>query len=452
MLLPTDYYLMGGAATVAVSFCLLLFASKRWVRMLADCRKILFTTSKIPSDCGSYVVFVVLLLLIFSGFSGSTDPLANPLPLSVWTVWWIGFPLLQFLIGDIWRTLNPWVAPVRLTRRCLNLKPSILPLPRCLGYAPAIVLYFGFAWFELVDLAPEDPFRLATVLSLYWFVNYIGTVLFGDDDWFERAEPFSIFFRLIGTCSPFMRGRSDAEAVQGRTARKVSLVWPGQGFLHRPPLPFSGILFVLLTLSSVSFDGLSKTFYWLRFIAVNPLDFPGRSGVQMAHSIGLLGAFLVLTGLVFLAIFLGMRLAGVSVSVNALVSVTGRLVYSIIPISIVFHLAHYCTVLLVNGQYWLLALNDPLGLGWNLWGYQHHVTTSFLSNLHSVSRIWTFQTVVIVLGHVIGIVIAHLLTVQLVEKDGYAFRTVILSQLFLVILMVGYTVFGLWLLSTASIG
>ena len=43
-------------------------------------------------------------------------PLENPLPLTVWTLWWGGLTALQALIGNIWAVLNPWIAPARLLR------------------------------------------------------------------------------------------------------------------------------------------------------------------------------------------------------------------------------------------------------------------------------------------------------------------------------------------------
>ena len=45
---------------------------------------------------------------------------------------------------------------------------------------------------------------------------------------------------------------------------------------------------VLLTLSAVSFDGLSKTFWWLGLGGINPLEFPGRTAVMGRNSLGLL--------------------------------------------------------------------------------------------------------------------------------------------------------------------
>ena len=208
----------------------------------------------------------------------------------------------------------------------------------------------------------------------------------------------------------------------------------------------SGILFVLLTLSTVSFDGLSCSFLWLGSIGINPLEFPGRSAVVGMNSAGLVGTFLLLAALYLGSVYGGWKLTG---SPGSFAESAGRLVYSIIPISLVFHAAHYLTLVLVNAQYAVIAYNDPLDRDWALLGANHfHVTTSFFNHIEAVSVIWGLQTAIVVIGHVIGILLAHMLAVELYADGRRATR----SQVFLAALMVGYTVFGLWLLSTPSIG
>ena len=157
-------------------------------------------------------------------------------------------------------------------------------------------------------------------------------------------------------------------------------------------------------------------------------------------------ALAVLAVLYYLCVYLGGRLAGSS---HRLMESAGRLVYAIIPISLVFHFAHYLTQLPVNFQYVYLAFNDPFSLDWNVLGVRDfRVTTSFLYHLDSVASILRLQTVIIVAGHVVGITVAHTIALNLYDQPGKA----ITSQVFLAVLMVVYTAFGLWLLSTPAIG
>jgi hypothetical protein len=74
----------------------------------------------------------------------------------------------------------------------------------------------------------------------------------------------------------------------------VSLALPGAALVERSALPLSGVLFVLLTLSAVSFDGLSSTFWWLGLGGINPLEFPGRTDVMGRNTVGLLMTVMVL--------------------------------------------------------------------------------------------------------------------------------------------------------------
>jgi putative Ca2+/H+ antiporter (TMEM165/GDT1 family) len=391
--------------------------------------------------------FAILVLAVGAGFLSTPDPLENILPLLVWTGFWVAFTLLTALLGNLWPWLNPWTGPLRLTSRLsgrsLGRQP-IVRLPERLGYLAAIIQFLVFAWYELVSLAPDNPDALALAVTLYWLFNFAMMVIFGEAEWMRRAEPFSVFFRLVGMMSPFV-----AKPSRIRPGRlDIRLQWPGRLCLDHASLTPSGIVFVVLTLAAVSFDGFSRTFAWFMLIGVNPLEFEGRSQVQLANSLGLAGAVLVLMALYMAAVWAGCRLVGVR-SGSTFLRLAGLFVLSLLPISIAFHASHYLTVLLVNGQYLLAALSDPFASGIDLFGTAgRHVTTSFLANLEDVTLIWQFQTAVIVTGHIVGIAIAHAIAV----RHFSSVRQAVLSQSFLALGMVGFTVFGLWLLSTLSTG
>ena len=440
LLLPTGYYLTGGALAVAASFVLIALVPGGPVRRLAARRIRLGSLPAFSPVPTSLLALAVMVLLVGAGLYGSRDPLENPLPLAVWTVWWIGMTLLHAAFGNLWAFINPWSGPYRLVERVFRGRIGGFAYPRWLGYWPAVLLFFAFAWMELVYPAPDDPERLAIAVACYWLIAFAGMLLFGEQVWAKRAEPLSIFFRFVAGLSPFI-------LEQGAAGRpRLALCWPGAALLEREPLPPSGVLFVLLTLSSVSFDGLSKTFWWLSLGGINPLEYPGRSAVVDRNTIGLLLAFAALSACYWAVVGLGWILARTRGALNPAL---GTLVYSIIPISIAFHFSHYLTALLVNGQYALIAASDPFGTGHDLLGLGHlYVTTSFLNTFGSVRLIWNLQTTIIVVGHIAGIVLAHLFALRHFG-DG---RRAALSQTPLAALMVLYTLFGLWLLSTPSAG
>jgi hypothetical protein len=445
LLLPTGYYLAGGALAVAASFLVLAAVPATIVEGLTRARLRLGTVPAASPVPTSLVAFLAMCVLLFAGIYGSRDPLANPLPLAVWTVWWVGITLLHAAVGNIWAYINPWTGPYRLLGRVtagrIGEKPPLC-YPDWLGYWPAVALFLGFAWLELVYPAPDDPAKLATFVGLYWAVAFLGMLLFGEAIWRERAEPFSIFFRLVGALSPLQIGAAGG----AKGCRLVALALPGTALIVREALPMSGMTFVLLTLASVSFDGLARTFWWLGLGDINPLEFPGRSAMTVRNSVGLLLSFAALAACYTAAARIGWALAG---RTGALSPLLGRLVYSLIPISIAFHFAHYLPAFLVDGQYALIAAADPLGTGRNLFGAEHgHVTTSFLNTYSSVRLIWNAQTAAIVLGHVAAIVLAHATAVCHFGDR----RAAVVSQIPLAVLMVFYTLFGLWLLSTPVVG
>jgi len=65
-----------------------------------------------------------------------------------------------------------------------------------------------------------------------------------------------------------------------------------------------------------------------------------------------------------------------------------------------------------------------------------------------VVMIYRVQTAIIVIGHIIATLTAHRIMSALMEDR----RLAVISEIPLAALMVGYTVFGLWLLSTPQIG
>lgn len=442
MLLPTHYYAFGAMLAVALSFMIL--NSQQVSNALAKAftwRRHLCALPQEPPAFFSLLSTILLLSAVLIGYCGPRDPLSNILPLGIWTGWWIGFTLLQIITGNLWPLLNPWSGIAKFINRMSEGRIGTAPivqLPQRLGYSPALVQFFAFAWFELVSIAPEDPSRLATAVLTYWLFNATCITIFGLNDWLSRGEPFSIIFRLIGSFAPLT-----LETDKGGTC--LSLHVPGASLYKATPLPLSGVCFVLLILGAASFDGLSETFGWMGLWGINPLEYEGRSSTQTLNSVGLILTPLVLATAYFTALTIGLKFVGE----QRLLPFAGRIVYSIVPISIAFHSAHYLTQLLINGQYLIKALSDPLGLGWNLLNTADlHVTASMIQSIDSVWMIWTAQVAMISIGHMAGIVLAHLIAMDWFQSHRKAAR----SQAALAALMVFYTVFGLWLLSTPTIG
>ena len=422
LLLPTEYYLVGGAAAVAVTFAILALAP----RAVGGLRVRIRVRLHWPPLAGAvrWLAFAAFAGLVAAGFLGPTDPLANPLPVTLWTLWWVGYTGLTALVGDSWPLLNPWSAPVGLLRR-LGLRPA-LRLPAWIGHWPALAGLFAFIWLEVVSMAPADPRGLARAAALSWLVHMVAMLVFGERRWRARGETFSVFFRLIGRVAPLCFG-----------PRRVTLAWPGARLAGGRALAVSGWLFVTSVIASVSFDGLSATFFWLGLLGINPLDFPGRSAVVMENSIGLAAAWTAMGVAYIGAVAVGARIAGSRVPLGRTL---GRIGLSLVPIALAYHLAHYLTILMLDAQNAAAIVAEALGLG------HVHASASFLNDFDAVMAIWRTQTALIVGGHVLAVVVAHAAALEL-EGDA---RRAAISQLPLAGLMVGLTLLGLWLLSTPT--
>ncbi len=422
--LPTGRSIAAAGATVALTAVVgLLF------RRLPAPRPLLLVERRrlLPETLPSWIGCALLLALVATGFFGSRDPLANPLTLTVWTLVWVGLSLACLAFGDLFRPIDPWTGPVRLLRRWLGRSGGI-GLAR-LGAWPAAAGYLGFAWFEIVSLAPTDPAVLGRAVAGYWLLVLVLAVLEGEG-WLRKGEAFCLYFAMIGRIAPLW-----TEVAGPRVRHFAGL--PGTQVLAMPPLSPSAAAFVALVLASVSFDGLSETFRWLAFLGINPLAFPGRSAVVLPNTLGLLAAWPVTLGLILGAVALGRALAGRR---GRFWDDAGPWMLSFLPIAAGYHAAHYLVALLTDGQYAVAALNDPFGRGWSLLGLPPHwVSFGFLADRGGVAAIWAAQVGLILGAHVLAV----LLGLRLAGGSG-------LLHAPMTVLMVLYTVFGLWLLSAAA--
>jgi len=124
---------------------------------------------------------------------------------------------------------------------------------------------------------------------------------------------------------------------------------------------------------------------------------------------------------------------------NELATVTA-FALTLVPIALVYNAAHNYSYVTYNAQSLIPLLADPLGKGWHLLPTAGYVPSLALN---AASTVWYMQIVLIVLGHVIAVYLAHL-------RAGEQFRTAqkaLLSQYPMLILMVLYTMTSLWILA-----
>lgn len=421
LLLPTDVYIATGGATVTLTVVLLAVLPNRVAETLFRSLVVTGTRARLRHGV-SVLVALILGWLIWRGLVGTRDPVENPLPLVIWVVFWVGLVSVQGLLGDVWRWINPWTGPAAVLRRMTGARAA-LRYPRALGYWPGVLGLLAFAGFLMADPAPTDPGRLAVVIGLYWAAMLAGVALYGAP-WLLRAEAITVLMRAYARMGLF-----------GRAGRGLALGLPGWQVLTGPKVGLGLAVFILVMLGCGSFDGLNETFWWLGILGLNPLEFPGRSAVVLPNLLGLVAANMVLVAAFAACLWLGERIAGGRVSLRRLVCLYAP---TILPIALAYHIAHYLTSFLVDGQYVIAALSEALNLG------HLHVTTGFLNTPGPVRLIWLTQAGVVVAGHVIAILLAHALAL----RGDRGTRNAVLGQTPLALFMIAYTVFGLWLLAS----
>jgi hypothetical protein len=434
-------YLYAAAGVVVISFVLVVvFAGEQvgpkalqYPRRAAPVLAYIGRTPW-PRIIGGAVGFAALLAVVITGLFGAQQrPDLNPAEYITWIYFWAGLVILSGLVGNLWYLVNPWTAIYDAAGRLARPRP-VFKLPN-VGVWPAAAAYFSFACLELTSGMSNRPWLVAVLALVYSAVTIAGMFLFGRDEWLEHCEAFTILFSIVGRFGPVEAERDGT----GRIAMVYLRPW-GVGLLKPSPTGWDRVVFVILMLSTLAFDGILATPSWQDFtISLEPIWLPmGQFGFFFVRTLGLvllsIAFLLVFITFMELVVFLGRR----SVDLKATVS---AFALTLVPIALVYNAAHNYSYVVVQSQGLIPLLNDPLQRGWHLLPAVAGITPSFA--LAQASTVWYAQVVLIVLGHVIAVYLAHL-------RAGERFRTAqraLLSQYPMLLLMVMYTTTSLWILA-----
>jgi len=185
---------------------------------------------------------------------------------------------------------------------------------------------------------------------------------------------------------------------------------------------------VLVVLGGTTFDGLTRSAIWVDLVG----DRFGWSRT-IFNTAGLVWA-VVMIGLVYL---LGSRL-GATLTPLSDREFADLFAPTLIPIMLAYAVAHYFSLVVFEGQNFWINLADPFGQGWNLNGAAGN-TVDFL--VISTAVIAWVQVLAIVIGHVVAVLAAHDRALESFEHE-----VVLRSQYPMLVVMVAYTVVGLFLL------
>ena len=201
--LPLDFYLIASAAVVLLSFGIM--ARARETRSPLNSYRIplaqfipnkkFLHVVRILVRCASVILFFIV---IFSGLFGNQNPLKNIAPVTVWVIWWVGFVYLTALIGNTWSIVNPWSSIYQSAEKVFGIQERKPNTPEQLGVWPAVILFFVFAWIELVWPGSEEPRLLATMVLAYSGLCWLGMSVYGRRTWLRKGEVFSIIFAVFG--------------------------------------------------------------------------------------------------------------------------------------------------------------------------------------------------------------------------------------------------------------
>jgi hypothetical protein len=430
--LPLVWFVIGGGVAVVASFLLVLPRSVAAATPESTGDGVAHGRLR-PVRAG--VSFLVFAGLIVAGVIGAQEPAENILPTVFWLLIWIAVPLSCGLIGDWTTSVNPFAALARLAdsdrvRAALLGSSRPIAWPRWLGWWPPVVAFFVIACGELIyNQTATLPAVTASALLVWAVISAAMGLLFGAQAWLGRGEVFSVLFATWGRLGFFRFGA------------------PGRrGFAGGVHVPFepvtSRLVFVLMLLVSVSFDGLISTPTW-QTVNLHMNALAGRNTVAVDGMTTL--AFLALslvTLLVFGAFAVAVARAGGHGSSFA--TALAGLLPSLLPIAFGYLLAHNLEYLATNGQLLIPLLGNPTGLeGWQ-W-LPPPFTDDYEANTHLLPSAvyWYTSVAVIVLVHIAAVVLAH----RHLATTGQTRQQARRSEYPWLVAMVCYTMVSLWLLA-----
>jgi hypothetical protein len=449
--IPLSFYVWGAGASVALTFVgLALFLrheprlARFYIAWTPDRR-----LAAAVELAGRILGVGMLLLVVLAGLFGNQDPIRNIAPVMIWVVAWVGVGFLCLFLGNVWALLNPWDTIFAAAERCCRRIRSgaVLragrPYPEWLGAWPAVALFLSFAWMELVWSGKNVPAALAAALLIYSALTWLGMFAFGRETWLRHGELFTLVFGLFARFAPYAR-------LPGCPSR-LCLRPPAIGLLEPRPLGSSMVALVVALLATVTFDGLLETPLWARLdllvfdAASDPdssfwrvLNLREDEAVRLVRTLGLIAFVLLFLAAYALVGWLTAAAAG-DANVSA-AFIVRSFVLTLVPISLAYHVAHYFSLLFVGGQYAIPLVSDPFGRGWNLFG-----TAGYGVDIGVVTpRLqWTAAVVAVVLGHLAAVYLSHVTAFRIFPSRRAALK----SQIPMVMLMIGYTMISLWILS-----
>ncbi len=392
--------------------------------------------------CGLIGVFL-LAVAVYAGLHGTEAPDRNFALTFLFVTAWLGFPFFSALLGNIFRPFNPWRAVGRAAgasfRAIAGQRAAHLAYPEKLGRWPAAIGLIAVVWLEIVYGSSGgvavglDPHAAATAALVYSGYTLAMMALFGTEEWCERGEIFSVYFGMFSQLGCF-------GVEEGRLGRRRPLAAAARW----ATLPGSAAV-VIASIATTSFDGaqegafksaIESTFEW----------FVDR-GLGLTTALRLTDTLFIALCFVGVALvyLLGVRGMRTIRGAPPLATLRSGFAHSLIPIALAYLVAHYFSLFVFQEQaQFTYLLSDPLGTAHtDLFGT---ASGGIDFRLLSANAIWYVQVGALIVGHVLGLTLAH--DRALVYWPNY--RDASRSQYWMLAVMVAFTCFGLYLLSVSN--
>ncbi len=374
----------------------------RWLRLVAQVLAVALT-------------LWTLLALVFG-----PDSARNPVPHVVYVWLWVGLAFASMVLGPVWRVINPLRLLHTGVLRIARVSPDLALLPYRWGLWPAALGLGAFTWVELVAEENTSLGFLRVLIASFFAISLLGAAVFGRT-WFEHADPFEAWSRLLGLLAPLGR-RDDGRWVLRTPLHGVNTLRGQRGLVAT----------VAVMLGSTAYDGFSANLGWATFVQSSPLP------SSLLRTTTLIGFFGLVALTLWLASAVSVRLAGQPLRQS--VPFVSDMAPSLIPIAGGYVIAHYWSLWVYQGQEAWRLLSDPLGTGADWLGTADLVPAAALIEPTLVA---TIQAVSIVIGHLLGVLAAHERAITVLPH-----RAAVIGQVPLMVVMILYTLGGLTILFT----
>ena len=425
---------------------------------------------------------LLFAFIIFAGFFGSQR--INIVPIMVWTLWWI---LIIFLAAGFattfcaicpWEGLSSIISSLSLRSRKKKIGFELKWPKKLRNIYPALGLFVFLTWLELgIDDMTKSPSMSAIMGLVFLAIAVLMATLFEKRVFCRYVCMVGRITGLYALFSPLELRGKDMDVCNSCTTKDCirgnekatgcpTMQFPGgmsennyctlctecdracphdnmalnvrsvaADLIHKSRFKIDEAFFAVVLLALTSFHGVTMTPAWNIMIDMTR----GMTGFSQAPIFSLLMAIMILipVGLFWFSAWCTKKLTS-----NHQMSTRDffkAFAYPLIPVALFYHLAHNGMHFFMEAQNIIPLLSDPLGWGWDLFGTAGKEYMPLLS----LNSIWYLQVVLIVIGHIFGVIVADRIA-KVLFKDRKNFIRSLIPQL---IVMVLYSSFSIWLIA-----